>query len=341
MELPEKKTARLSDVARLSQVSSGLVSRIINKDPKLKIRDETRRRVHEAIEMLNYAPDASARALRNSRSGLLGFVLHHVNDPVYEDMVVAAQSAATTYGYSLILVDALGLEERREVFRQLVHGRRVDGLLVQSGFGQNRFDVNEFARVLPSVVFNSGPSAHVRTVRLDDIRACRMATEHLIDQGHTAIGFVAGVGSTSERRYQGYVEAMKRAGLDPLPQVLGGWGSDESHSAVREYYSHGGNATGLIAVTSTVALGVHSGILSSGLSIPGDVSLVGVHDTQVAKHLNPTLTTVSLPMAKLGAAAVSILIEQIESEGVGEYVITDPEPQIIVRNSTSTPERHN
>lgn len=331
----QKKTARLSDVARLSKVSSGLVSRVINEDPRLKIRDETRERVYEAIKLLNYTPDASARALRNSQSGLLGFILHHVNDPVYEEMVAAAQSAATAYKYSLMLVDALSLAERREAFRELVHGRRVDGLLIQSGFEQSKFDLHEFAEALPSVVFNADPSAQLRTVRLDDVRAARMATEHLIDRGHTAIGYVGGVGSSSDRRFQGYLEAMSQAGLVPLPTILGGWGSDESHSAIREYYGHGGMATGLVAVTSTVALGVHSGIVASGLNIPEDVSLIGIHDTQFAKHLNPALTTVSLPLAKLGTVAVSMLVAQLGSEGVGESVLTEPEPEIIVRASTA------
>jgi LacI family transcriptional regulator len=335
----QKKTARLSDVARLSQVSPGLVSRIVNHDPTLKIRDETRDRVNEAISLLNYTPHASARALRNSRTGLLGFVLHHVNDPVYADMVASAQSAAAAHDYSVMLVDAGGLAERREAFRELVHGRRVDGLLIQSGFERSDFALHEFADTLPSVLFNAEPSSGLRTVRLDDARAAALATAHLIELGHSAIAFVGADGSSSERRYQGYLTAMHSAGRVPLPVIPGGWDSDESHTAIRNYYGSGGEATGLVAVTSTVALGAHSGLAASGLTIPNDVSLISIHDTWFARHLTPALTAVSLPLARLGEIAVAMLVSQLDSENVGETVITDPPPDVIIRGSTAPARR--
>src|SRR5699024_12404365 len=103
--------------------------------PTLRARDETRAAVMSAVEMLDYVPDVAARALRNAQTGLLGFALHHVNDPIYAEMVDSAQAEATKCGYSIILMNTAELAERGDHFRAIVQGHRVDGLLIQSGFG--------------------------------------------------------------------------------------------------------------------------------------------------------------------------------------------------------------
>lgn len=328
-----KKSARLTDVAKLSGVSPGLVSRIINDDPSLRVRDGTRQRVLEAIELLNYTPHASARALRSSQTGLLGFTLHHVNDPVYVGMVDAAQTAAAKLNYSVMLLDTVELAERREAFRELVHGRRVDGLLIQSGFESGDFALQELARALPSVVFNASAIPDLRTIRLDDTEAARIATNHLIELGHTTIAYVGADGSSSERRFSGYLAAMTAAKLSPLPQIQGGWDSDESHNAMLNYFDTGGPATAFVVVTTTTALGVSSGIVAADRRIPDDVSLVSIHDTWFARHLNPPLTTVSLPLTRLGELAVPMLVELFSASSTGETVVTDPAPELVVRHS--------
>src|SRR5699024_162109 len=99
-----RTTARLSDVAQLAGVSPGLVSRLANEDPTLKIRPEPRERVMDAIDMLQYTAHASARALRSAWTGLLGFAVNHVNEPIYAELVESAQSAAAERTYSVVIL---------------------------------------------------------------------------------------------------------------------------------------------------------------------------------------------------------------------------------------------
>jgi LacI family transcriptional regulator len=285
--------------------------------------------------MLDYVPDVAARALRNSQTGLLGFALHHVNDPIYAEMVECAQAEATKRGYSIILMDTGELAERREHFRTIVQAHRVDGLLIQSGFGRGEEPLREIARSIPSVAFG-GAVGGIRTVRLDDGAAARIATEHLLQSGHTAIAFVGADGVSSTRRYDGYLKALAVAGLPALPSIDGGWTSDEAHVATLRLLASGMPVTGIVVVTTTTALGVHSGIVAAGRRIPDDVSLVSVHDAWFARHLNPPLTVVSLPMGRAGTVGVSMLIEQIHGSAAGEVVVTDPAPALIVRGSTTT-----
>lgn len=332
-----RKTARLSEVAQLAGVSPGLVSRILNEDPKLKVRPETRERVMDAIDMLQYTPHASARALRNARTGLLGFALHHVNDPIYAQLVEAAQTAAAERSYSVVLLNANELVGRQDAFRALVRGHRVDGLLIQSGFAADSHGLQEVARSVPSVVFNANETPGLRTVRLDDKTAAATATRRLVDLGHTQIAFVGAEGSSSARRFQGYTEALEGAGTSPLPMIAGGWDAADARARIERYFAGGGRATALVVVTSTSALGVHAGVISAGLSIPDDVSVVSIHDTWFTEHLNPPLTVVELPLADIGRLAVDLLIDQIESPTEGATVLDDPPPRLIERGTTAEP----
>lgn len=248
-----RKTARLSEVAKLAEVSPGLVSRILNEDPTLKVRPETRERVMNAIDLLQYTPHASARALRNSRTGLLGFALHHVNDPIYAQLVETAQVAAAERGYSVVLLNADELMERQGAFRTLVRGHRVDGLLIQSGFAADSHGLQDVARSVPSVVFNADRTPGLRTVRLDDTTAATVATKHLLELGHRQIAFVGAEGATSDRRFRGYLDALHAADVAPLPMISGGWDASTARAGIERYVATGGRATGLVVVTSTLA----------------------------------------------------------------------------------------
>lgn len=328
------KTARLAEVARLAGVSPGLVSRMLNGDPTLKIRPETRERVNSAVELLRYSPHASARALRNSQTGLLGFALHHVNDPVYASMVDAAEAAAEAQDYSVMLLNAPVDSAPTQTFKRVVRGRRIDGLLVQGGYAQDSALLQD-AQLVPSVLFDSDAVAGFRTIRLDDAEASAVATRHLIELGHRNIVFAGADGASSARRYQGYSDAMGEARLAVPPPLTVGWDVDEARLATEQRFRQGNVPTALVVVTAAVAFGVHAGILAAGHSIPDDVSVVTIHDTWFTPHLTPSLTAVSLPLPELGRAAVEMLIAQLQSPAEGETVIREPAPHLIPRASTA------
>lgn len=329
-----RRAPRLADVAKMAGVSAAVVSRIVNQDPTLRVRATTREAVESAIAMLDYTPHTSARALRKAQTGLLGFALHSVNDPIYAEMVDSAQAEADRRDHSVILMNIGELADHREAFREIVLGHRVDGLLIHGGHGVDEAGLRELARGLPSVMFNTDPGPGLRTIRFDDAGASGEATRHLIDLGHEAIMYLGDTGPTSQRRYEGYRTAMAQAGLHPYPLVASGLSPDESHEATVQLLRSRLPVTAIVVVSTTAALGVHSGVVAAGRRIPEDVSLISVHDVWFARHLNPPLSAVSLPVGRLGAVAVSILIDQITAPSEGDTVITDPPPQVIARRST-------
>ncbi|WP_300265433.1 LacI family DNA-binding transcriptional regulator [Microbacterium sp.] len=330
------KSARLSEVAKLAGVSPGLVSRLINDDPTLKIREETRERVTSAIEMLQYTPHASARALRSAQTGLLGFALYHVTDPIYAQMVESAETAAAAAGYSLMLLNAAELAAHPDTFRRLTQGRRVDGLLIQGGYSDDLSSL-QGAKSIPTVLFNADALDGFRTVRLDDAGAATLATRHLIELGHRNIAFVGAEGSSSERRFQGYLSAMAEAGLAPHPVIAGGWDAGPAREVTESYCLSRGSATGLVVVSTTSALGVHAGVIASGRRVPQDVSIVSIHDTWFAPHLSPALTVAAMPLGDLGRVAVELLLEQMRSPTEGEVIFREPETRMVLRASSAPP----
>ena len=331
------KTPRLPEVAKLAEVSPGLVSRILNEDPNLKVRPETRERVMAAIEMLQYSPHASARALRSSHTGLLGFALHHVNDPIYAEMIESAQTAAAERQYSIVMLNTDALAKNDDTVRSLVRGHRVDGLLIQSGYSAEGRGLQDLAAAIPTLVFNASAADGLRTLRLDDTAAASLATRHLMEAGHTRIVFVGAQGGSSDRRYEGYLDALAQEGLMPQRAIVGSWDADGARNAVTRYFADGGEATGIVAVTTTSALGVHAGVVAAGYSIPEHVSIVGIHDTWFAAHLNPALTTVALPLADVGSRAVELLLDQIRRPTEGETVLAEPMPALVERASVGPP----
>lgn len=329
--------ARLVEVAKLAGVSPSLVSRIVNDDPTLRVRDVTRASVQSAIELLNFRPNASARALRSSQTGLLGFALHDVHDPVYVEMVRAAQAEAAEHDYAIMLLDTADLDERWETIREVVLSRRIDGMLIQTGFGGNQAELHSLSHSLPTVVFGGEPVAGARSIRPDDASAARLATLHLIDAGHRAIAYFGTDSATSARRYDGYRSALVSAGLAPFAPIDAGWNADTAHAATLDLLRSGVWVTAILAFTVTTALGVHSGLTEAGLQVPRDVSLISLPDTWFARHLNPPLTVVTLPFAEVGARAVSVLIDQIRTPSSGETIVTEPAPALVERQSVAPP----
>ncbi|MDN5686041.1 MAG: substrate-binding domain-containing protein [Brachybacterium sp.] len=237
----------------------------------------------------------------------------------------------------MVLLNADELMARHGAFRALVRGHRVDGLLIQSGFAADSHGLQEVARSVPSVVFNADRTPGLRTVRLDDTTAATMATKQLLELGHRRIAFVGAEGTSSDRRFRGYLDALDDAGIAAVPMIAGGWDAGSARAGIERYFAAGGRATGLVVVTSTSALGVHAGVIAAGPSLPGDVSVVSIHDTWFTEHLNPPLTVLELPLAEIGQRAVDLLIEQIASPTEGAVVLEEPAPRLIERGSTSAP----
>lgn len=336
--------ATVSEVAKLAMVSPGIVSRLLNEDATLRIRDDTRERVLDAARQLNYTPNYAARALRKAKVGVIGLAVHDASNPVYSEIVAGAQAEATRAGYALMLADVDVLATDDLVFRRIMSSGAIDGLLLQrAGTVSDSLVTKIAAEKVPTILLNDHTRGGISSVAVDDYAASRLATSHLIGLGHRQIGQlrVDGPHSRSDQRTRGWSDALLHAGLEPSNDLVvkGGHTAENGYRGMQELLSVPRRPTAVFVANVLAAVGAMSACREAGVDVPRDMSLVGLHDISLAEYLLPRLTVVRLPLYEMGSRAVAMLLEQLAGSEVRHETITDPPPVMMVRASTTRREQ--
>jgi LacI family transcriptional regulator len=243
-----------------------------------------------------------------------------------------------------IEVDALARDPA--AFHRFVRGGAIDGLLLQrDGLAADEVVMqNVQSTKLPFVIVNEKVDEPLSGVALDDARAARIATAHLVALGHTKIAHLAIGGSTSRSadRRSGWEQALDHAGL-PAPAgmlAVGGGSPATGYAGMMELLANRERPTAVVAGTLLSAIGALSAIRDAGLQVPGDVSLVAHHDSWTAEYASPPLTAVRLPLEELGRRAVRLLIERLNGGPSRQELLTLPGPELVPRASTAPPRPH-
>jgi LacI family transcriptional regulator len=318
-------------------VSPAVVSRVYNRDASLRLRKETRATVLKAIEELGYTPHFAAQGLRNTRTRTIALVVDQATSPMFTELVAEAQRTALDAGYVVIIVDGGEVAEGAARIESMIAANRIDGLILQSGFGGGAGTVLDLAGAVPAVVVNEPAAGVLSSVDLNDEAAVRLATRHLLELGHRHLGFVATrASSSSDRRRDAFLSEVQAASGRTEGTVVysAGWTPKQSHDAVVRLFRRGQGPTGFVSANTVLALGVLSGLAAAGFAVPADASVVAIHDTWFTQHLNPPLTTVLLPLAAMGRVAVELLIRRLNGGEPTHMTIEDPPPRLIRRNST-------
>lgn len=344
-------TPTLRDVAVEAGVSPAIASRVLNSDPDVRVREETRARIQAAAQTLGYVPHSLARSLRGARTGAIGLVMHGLDSPINADVLRGAQAHCAAAGYVTLLAEAEELAANDSQLRAFLARGRLDGVILHSGYGDEDRLLSAITRSVPAVLMNADDDSAVATVRVDDAAAATIATTHLLDLGHQAIAYVAGPrgSQTSDRREVGYRKALAAGGhLDEAVVVHADWSADSGVAAAKDLIALEELPTGIVVVNAVTAAGVLSGFRDAGIAVPDQVSVITIHDSWFLEHLSSALTAVRLPLQELGATAARLLIEEIESRGKGsasrseefasrDEFIGEPPPHVVVRGSTGPP----
>lgn len=332
----------LRDVARRADVDPSVVSRVVNDDPRLRVSVPTRRRVEAAIRDLGYRPNFQARGLRLSKTWTIGFVLPDLMNPFYAPIVHGAQLRASEHGYMIVIVRELDRAARNDDelnFARLVHQERVDGLLVASGRVDDTVIGSLAAEGRPMVIVNRRVPGVEGSVVVDDEAGAYMATRHLTELGHRRLGHVTGPDhiDNSIRRRTGFETAAAEAGAEVSTVHGEGWDPKSGFEAAHELLARV-DVTAVFATNIVVAAGVVGAAQEKGLSVPRDLSVIALHDFTVASFLHPALSTVLLPLERLGSVAVDVLLERLDGRPPTEIVV-DGAPELVLRESTAPPRR--
>ncbi|MGV8895224.1 MAG: LacI family DNA-binding transcriptional regulator [Rhodoglobus sp.] len=336
--------ATLSDVAARAGVSISAVSRVLSDAPSARVSAETRDRIHEAARELDYRPNFAARALKFSRTNVIALVVPDLTNAIFTELMHGVEEEAARRGYMVLLARAEGMPEGEESVPRLIGEGRVDGALVQIGDNMRPEDLRTLLNgKLPVVFINSVPAGHVGSVALDDERGMRLATEHLIELGHRRIGFISGTPATDTavRRGLGFAAAMRDADL-PVPEgfvTTLGYEPRQGREALSALMRHPEPPTAVVVANVNAALGALLEARTLGLRVPEDLSIVAMHDAWTAENAWPPLTTVRMPLYELGSHAMSAIFERITKGTVVDEVVSDPAPELVIRESTAPPIR--
>ncbi|MCL3861567.1 LacI family DNA-binding transcriptional regulator [Actinotalea sp. K2] len=339
------KRVGIKDVAREAGVSPTTVSLVLNGQ-SARIPDTTRDRVRRVATEIGYAPNSVARSLRTQRTHTIALISDRIaTTPFAVEMVQAAQDVAREHGYLLLLVNTDGDHDvEREAVDALL-SRQVDGMVYACMWSQ----VVDVPAGLPAgTVFLDGRPAGggFPAVMPDDRAGAMAAVQELVDQGHTRIAYIdAGeepVPIASRLRHEGYLEVLRRAGIEPDPSLR----VEASITTAAGGVAAAGELldrppaqrpTAIFCFNDRVAMGAYRAARHRGLEIPTDLSVVGYDDQQfIAAELDPPLTTVALPHYEMGRWAMQVRLGVLAAPTENDGVHLMPCP-LIRRESVAPP----
>jgi LacI family transcriptional regulator len=333
----------IADVAALAGVGKGTVSRVLNDSPA--VSPATRAKVLAAISELDYTPSALARGLSRGRCQTVGVIVpFFTHAPSVAERLRGVVGALDGSRYDLVLYNVESALHRNDHFATLSGRDRADGLLVMS-LQPPEGALERLQRRGVPVVLLDAPGELAPSVRIDDVDGGRRATRHLVDLGHTRIGFIGGepenpLGfSPSRAREEGFRESMAAAGLavrsddiTHLPYV-----HDLNAEVGVQLLDRpaGDRPTAVFAASDDLALGVLDAARELDLRVPDDVSVVGFDDLEIARYVG--LTTVRQPLHDMGRRAAELLLAALESEEQVPVAVHQLDVELVVRATTAAP----
>ncbi len=341
---PRLRRARMSDVARAAGVSTTTVSLVLNDKAGSSIPDITKERVLEASRALGYRTNAVARNLRRQSSETIGLISDTIASTPYAGLMIrGADQVAAAAGMTLMIINT---ERDPDVEARAIDSllaRQVDALIYASMWHQIVEPPPEL-REIPSVLLDARSEGSTDSwVVPDEELGGYTATTHLIEHGHRRIGYIheRNVYPAQPERFAGYRRALDEHGIEFDPALVavdmndpfGGTAATARLLALPE------PPTAIQCYTDRMAMGAYRAIRHAGLSIPGDISVIGFdNQDQIAPWLEPTLTTMQLPHEAMGRWAVGHLLRVLNGEAHGPAQVRMECP-LVERGSVASPGR--
>ena len=329
--------ATIKDVARLANVSITTVSRVLNNKPE-GVSEETRQRVLEVVEHLNYQPNRVARGLVTRRTNTLGLILPDITNPFFPEIARAVEDTANKHGYNIILCNTDDRSDKEELYIRVLKSKCVDGIVFTSSSMPVFKHVKQLSDYkMPFVLLDRHfYDEKLPGVYTDGYKGMYEITRYLLEMGHRKIAYIGGPHESpnSMYRYAGFEQALKDYGLvlDKELVVEGNYKISGGSEGVLELLKRRRDFTAVVCANDIMAIGAMEVLKGAGFRIPEDVSVTGFDDVPMAKYVEPKLTTVAQPCYQMGEVATELLIKLVEGKPVKDTVIT-LKPKLIIRNS--------
>ncbi|MCC2594471.1 LacI family DNA-binding transcriptional regulator [Tessaracoccus sp. OS52] len=337
--LPGRKTGpSIQDVARLAGVSAQTVSRVSTGSQP--VRPETRRMVLEAMDQLGYSPNRAARALRDGTFGTVGILAHRYDRTGAALTTAAVVEAAEARGYAVSLVSITTPDaDHWEQGAHRISHQAIDGLIIIRAETATPNTLTLPAG-MPVVVSDSRLIGHYPAVTADQLGGSAVATQHLLDLGHTTVHHVAGPEDSEPAfiRKSSWRRTLEMAGIPAPEPWQGDWTPRSGYEAGKEIAADP-SVTAVYSANDEMAFGLILALHEAGRRVPEDVSVVGFDGIPLGEFSHPPLTTIRQDFQRIGRELVDLLLAQIRGRGTG-YVPAERTvvpTELVLRSTTAPP----
>lgn len=304
----------MKDVALHAGVSVSTVSYVLNESGP--VAPERRSRVLDAIRILDYTPNESARSLKRQSASTIGLVLPELSNQFFALVAEGVERAASARDVLVVMVVPEVTEQPEPHHAKLLRSQRLDGVIYLSGATTSPREVLELARSGPVVLVDEHlAGSGLPAIVSDSRRGAREVTQLVLEHGHRRLAVIGGPPAlwTAQQRLAGYREAAAAAGLDPddLEVFDGDYRQSSGFALAAEALSGPADErpTALLCANDMMAVGAMLHCREAGLRVPGDVSIVGFDDVPFVSMLTPSLTTVRQSAGDMGVRAISLLFD--------------------------------
>lgn len=328
-----KKKATVYTVAKHAGVSIATVSRSLAGSRK--VAPETRQRVMQAIEDLNFEPNPSARRLAHKKTETIALVFPDISGPFYSTVIRGVEQEAGRHDHNVLIYGTHGKESSGRFLRMLTS--KVDGLIIMA----RSIDEDSLCSLqrhgVPFVLLGQ-PNGQFQcsTMAVDNEAGAYKAAVHLLAHGHQRIGIITGPDDSPDNkgRLQGYRKALLDAATSIQQNMIvpGNFKYEGGRIAIHNLLEATSPPTAVLAANDEMAIGAIDAALQRGLRVPEDLAVIGFDDIQMAALTRPSLTTVRQPMQLLGEAAVTLLFERLQNpDALSRHELL--ETKLVVRQS--------
>ncbi|CAJ1203094.1 Ribose operon repressor [Companilactobacillus paralimentarius] len=305
--------AKIDDVAKLAGVSKTTVSRVMNKRGYLS--DKTIKKVHDAMDELNYHPNVVARQLFKQETKLVGLIFPTVNNPFFGQLVSEMEKRLFNLGFKVLIGDSMNDPKKEKLYLQELMTHQVDGLIV----GAHNQGIEEYKNTnLPIVAIDRIMNKDIPVVSSDNYLGGQLATQLLIDNGAKIIIHTndpQNIKSPAQKRRSAYEDTMIKNGLKPIVYTLDfDSNTDTKINSIKKIFKEHPDVDGLFISNDMDAAQVIDVARGLGYKIPEDLKVVGYDGADVTKVLLPNLTTVVQPIDKMAEVAVNTLVERMKND---------------------------
>lgn len=336
----------IEDVARLANVSVSTASRVLSSSAH-PVSDEKRERVLLAARELNYSPSLLAQAMVTGDTRIIGVIVGDASDPYFATIVRGVEDVARANQYLVIVCDSDRDPEVELSYMRTLNSYRVDGIIFaggglnDAGYLQDIEPLLKNFRERGAVCVSLGKQLFPNySVLIDFKQLVQDAAEYLLELGHRKIAYISGPAllTTTQYRFEGFMAAFNahKSEINPDYLIEGDFTYESGKRAGEMILAMADRPTAVLASNDLMALGCMNALKTAGMHIPEDISIVGIDDILFAQFVEPSLTTVSIPLYELGKIGMESLLHLRGNEGdlYGEVFLPH---KLIIRNSAAKP----